>query len=265
VTELALTASQLPERYEQMIEKVTDLLPRIDASNESFYKSDSQIKTVSLNVTDLTDVGAAKHILARIERKREALKESELGLRRKRIELAQKQDELDNAFGYEADLLEIDILELSSQIESTQNYQRGAVREVTFLVHQYEAICKKLGVEVITEEMYEANESKAQVMRAFSQALAAARSRQGLIDEGNFIFFQDLGINGAAAQREVIAFLEMEQQIINNGKIPTFELQYDWLNAVSDKFCEQVALYSEYRGLVPHVEEALAQPKEINA
>jgi len=265
MTELALTASQLPERYERMIDKVTELLPRIDASNESFYKSDSQIKTVSLNVTDLTDIGAAKHILARIERKREALKESELGLRRKRIELAQKQDEFDNASGYEADLLEIDILELSSQIESTQNYQRGAVREVTFLVHQYEAICKKLGVEVITEEMYEANESKAQVMRAFSQALAAARSRQGLIDEGNFIFFQDLGINGAAAQREVVAFLEMEQQIINNGKIPTFELQYDWLNAVSDKFCEQVALYSEYRGLVPHVEEALAQPKEINA
>jgi len=265
VTELALTASQLPERYEQMIDKVTDLLPRIDASNESFYKSDSQIKTVSLNVTDLTDVGAAKHILARIERKREALKESELGLRRKRIELAQKQDDLDKAIGYEVDLLEIDILELSSQIESTQNYQRGAVREVTFLVHQYEAICKKLGVEVITEEMYEANESKAQVMRAFSQALAAARSRQGLIDEGNFIFFQDLGINGAAAQREVVAFLEMEQSIINNGQIPTFELQYDWLNAVSDKFADQVALYSEYRGLIPHVEQALAQPKEINA
>lgn len=265
MTELALTASQLPERYEQMIDKVTDLLPRIDASNESFYKSDSQIKTVSLNVTDLTDVGAAKHILARIERKREALKESELGLRRKRIELAQKQDDLDKAIGYEVDLLEIDILELSSQIESTQNYQRGAVREVTFLVHQYEAICKKLGVEVITEEMYEANESKAQVMRAFSQALAAARSRQGLIDEGNFIFFQDLGINGAAAQREVVAFLEMEQSIINNGQIPTFELQYDWLNAVSDKFADQVALYSEYRGLIPHVEQALAQPKEINA
>ena len=265
MTELALTASQLPERYGRMIDKVTDLLPRIDASNESFYKSDSQIKTVTLNVTDLTDVGAAKHILARIERKREALKESEWGLRRKRIELAQKQDELDNASGYQAELLEIDILELASQIESTQNYQRGAIREVTFLVHQYEAICKKLGVEVITEEMYEANESKAQVMRAFSQALAAARSRQGLIDEGNFIFFQDLGINGAAAQREVVAFLEMEQQIINNGKIPTFELQYDWLNAVSDKFCEQVALYSEYRGLVPHVEEALAQPKVINA
>ena len=265
MTELALTASQLPERYEQMIDKVTELLPRIDASNESFYKSDSQIKTVSLNVTDLTDVGAAKHILARIERKREALKESELGLCHKRIELAQKQDDLDKAIGYEADLLEIDILELSSQIESTQNYQRGAVREVTFLVHQYEAICKKLGVEVITEEMYEANESKAQVMRAFSQALAAARSRQGLIDEGNFIFFQDLGINGAAAQREVVAFLEMEQSIINNGQIPTFELQYDWLNAVSDKFADQVALYSEYRGLIPHVEQALAQPKEINA
>jgi len=57
----------------------------------------------------------------------------------------------------------------------------------------------------------------------------------------------------------------MEQSIINNGQIPTFELQYDWLNAVSDKFADQVALYSEYRGLIPHVEQALAQPKEINA
>jgi hypothetical protein len=134
---------------------------------------------------------------------------------------------------------------------------------VTFLVHQYEAICEKLGVEVITEEMYEANESKAQVMRAFSQALAAARSRQGMIDEGNFIFFQDLGINGAAAQRELITYLEMEQHLLNEGKVPTFEVQYGWLDAVSDKFAPQVALYAEHRGLIPQVESALAQPKEL--
>jgi len=84
-----------------------------------------------------------------------------------------------------------------------------------------------------------------------------------LIDEGNFIFFQDLGINGAAAQRELITYLEMEQQMLNEGKVPTFEVQYGWLDAVSDKFAPQVALYAEHRGLIPQVEAALAQPKEL--
>lgn len=257
MTDIALTTG-LPPVYANMIDAIASHLPAIAESSQAFFKSDSQVKMVTLDINDLTDVGAAKHILARIERKRAALKESEIGLRRKRIDLAEKEEELSSASGFRAQRIEVDILELASQIEDTTNYQSGAVREVRHLVEQYDAICQRLGVDVITEDMYEADQARYHVIRAFSQALAAARARQGLIDEGNFIYLQDLGINGAAAQRELIAYLEAEQQMLNEGQVPTFEMQHSWLMAVGDKFAGEVARYAEYRGLRPHTTEALA-------
>lgn len=263
MSEIVLTTNH-PQRYVEMLSTITKHLPAIKESSESFYKTDSQLKVVTLDVNDLTDIGAAKHILARIERKKQALKESDIDVRRKQIKLAKLREQYEVTHGFEAEEIGVDILELESQLEDTANYQRGALREMTFLVTQYNAICQKLGVEVITEEMYEADQPKAQTIRAFSQALAASRARNGVVDEGNFIFFQDLGINGAAAQREIIAYLESEQALINNGIVPTFEMQYDWLNAVADKFCAEVARYAKSRGLVPFVENALAQPKQVN-
>lgn len=257
MTDIEITGG-LPARYADMIHSITQQLPSIAESSQAFFKSDSQVKMTTLNINDLTDIGVAKHILARIERKRAALKESEIALRRKRIDLVEKQETLSSASGFQAERIEVDILELRSQIEDTANYQAGAIREIRHLVEQYEAICNRLGVDVITEDMYEADQARYHVIRAFSQALAAARARQGLIDEGNFIYLQDLGINGAAAQRELVAYLENEQQLLNEGKVPTFEMQHAWLMAIGDKFANEVTRYAEYRGLRPHTAEALA-------
>lgn len=258
MTEVSLS-SLMPEKYGKMIAEIGQRLPEINESNKSFYKSDSQLKMVSLDITDLTDIGVAKHVLARIERKQAALRESEISIRRKRIDLAEVQEKASRATGYDRQRLEIDALELASQIEETTNYQSGAIREVRHLIGQYEAICERLQVKVITEEMYEADQAKYHVIRAFSQALAAARARGGLIDEGNFIYLQDLGINGAAAQREVIAFLEAEQQMLNDGQVPTFEIQHGWLMAIGKKFAPEVLRYVEHRGLRPLTQAALAE------
>jgi hypothetical protein len=252
-------SKNLPENYQKMTERISEIMPRIRESNESFYKSDSQLKMVTLDITDLTDVSSAKHILARIERRKLALEESEFELRKKKVKLAKKQAKLSTAAEYDKALLEIEILELQTHIQNSENYQKGAIREVAFLIEQYDAICQKLGVEVITEEMYEEDQPKFHVMRAFSQALAAARARSGLVDEGNFIYFQDLGINGAAAQREIVAYFEMEQDMLNQGAVPTFEVQRNWLEAIADKFAGEVKRYAEHRGFNPLVSSALAQ------
>jgi len=249
----------LPAHYEKMSQRINEIMPRVQSSSTAFYKSDSQLKIVSLDITDLTDLGVAKHILARIEKKKSALKSSEIETRRKEIKLQKKESKLVSATDFDASLLELDIMQLKSEIEDTRNYQFGAIRELAFLVEQYDAICHKLRVDVITEEMYEADQPRYHVIKAFSQALAAARARQGLIDEGNFIYFQDLGINGAAAQREVIALLEAEQEMLNNGQVPTFELQYEWLQKIGDKFAPEVARYAASKGFIPLVENALSR------
>lgn len=245
--------------YDNMMSRVQEVMPRVMESSESFGKSSSQLKTVTLDITDLTDVGAAKHILASINRTRQALKESEIAVRRKRLDLTRKQAALETATGFDADEILIDITELDSQLEDTLAAQRGAVRKLAHLIEQYDSICQRLGVDVVTEEMYEADQAKYHVMRAFSQGLAAARARGGTIDEGNFIYFQDLGVNGAAAQREMTAYFEAEQQVLNGGQVPTFEMQKSWLEAVGEKFAGEVSRYAISRGFVPVVPEIFAQ------
>jgi hypothetical protein len=247
------------EHYDNMMSRVQEVMPRVLESFESFGKSSSQLKTVTLDITDLTDVGAAKHILASINRTRQALKESEIAVRRKRLDLTRKQSALKTATGFDADEILIDITEIESQLEDTMAAQRGAVRKLAHLIEQYDSICDRLGVDIITEEMYEADQAKYHLMTAFSQGLAAARSRGGIIDEGNFIYFQDLGVNGASAQREMTAYFEAEQEVLNNGNIPTFDMQRAWLDAVSDKFAGEVTRYAKSRGLVPVVPELFAQ------
>lgn len=246
-------------RYDSMMTRVQEVMPRVMESSESFGKSSSQLKTVTLDITDLTDVGAAKHILASINRTRQALKESEIAVRRKRLDLTRKEAALETATGFDADEILIDLTELESQLEDTMAAQRGAVRKLAYLIEQYDSICQRLGVDVITEEMYEADQAKYHVMRAFSQGLAAARARGGVIDEGNFIYFQDLGVNGAAAQREVTAYFAAEQEMLNNMQVPTFEMQKNWLEAVGEKFAGEVSRYAASRGFVPVIPEVFAQ------
>ena len=181
--ELAIT----PE-YKGMLEHINKFLPAIKENSQNFYKSASQYKNVTLDVTELTPMGSLKHILAVIEKTRTALEESHIGLKRQQIELKKKTLEYDSVEdGYEKELLWIDIVEINSQLNNAENFIKGAVRKLSFFTTQYQAIMEKLGKEEITEEDYELNESRHHIMTAMKQALWAARTRGGIIDEGNQI------------------------------------------------------------------------------
>ena len=165
--ELALT----PE-YKGMIEHINSNLPAISRDSENFYKSASQYKNVTLDVTDLTPMGSMKHILAVIDRTRMALEEVHVSVKRKQIELKKKTIEYDNAEdGPDKELLWIDIIEINKHLNNSENSVKGALRKLSFFTTQYQAIMEKLGVSEITELDYEINESRHHIMTAMKQAL----------------------------------------------------------------------------------------------
>jgi molecular chaperone GrpE (heat shock protein) len=253
--ELAIT----PE-YKQMIERINDKLPAIRKDSENFYKSASQFKGVTLDITDLTPMGSLKHILAVIDRTRSALEESHINVRRKQIELKQKTQQYDEETDpFKKELLWIDIVELNVGLNSAENFIKGAVRKLSFFTTQYEAIMDKLGVDEITEEDYELNESRHHIMTAMKQALNAARTRGGVIDEGNHIYLFEMGINGAVAQAEILAYLNMEQELLTAGKEPTHEMTIKWLEACADKFADCGRKFAEYRGFITLDKKSLAK------
>ena len=241
----ALAVHQKPE-YGVMLKNIDEKLPAVIRDTSNFHKSHSQFMQVTLDVTAITPIRSIKHTLAEVDRTRSALQEAYIGIRKKQIELKRKQSELEKAVDpLDIELLEVEILELNGHLEGTQNHINGALRKMNFLVNQHAQLLETVGRNEITEEDYEKEEARYHIMK---QALSAARSRNGMIDEGNLIYLFDLGINAAQAQAEMFAYLNMENQLIANGTAPTHEMTMKWLEACADKWQGDPEKFAQRRG-----------------
>lgn len=235
--------------YNLMLKNIQDRMPAVVRDTSNFHKSHSQFMQVTLDVTAITPIRSIKHTLAEIDRTRSALQEAYISMRKKQVELKKKQAELEACTDpLDREMLEIEILEINSHLEGSQNHVNGALRKMNFFVNQHKQLLEKVGKNEITEEEYEREESRYHIMTCMKQALNAARSRNGMIDEGNLIYLFDLGINAAQAQAEVFAYLNMENQLISQGNAPTHEMTMRWLEACADKWADDPAKFAARRG-----------------
>jgi hypothetical protein len=237
------------KEYKEMLTNIRSTLPAIKQTSSNFYKSHSQFMGVMLDVTAITPVRSVKHTLAEIDKTKSALQEAHINMQKKAVKLKKKQRKLENCTDdLDREMLEIEVLELQTHSFNSQNSVQAAVRKMNFFVNQYESLLNHLGIDEITEEMYEVEENRYHIMTAMKQALISARPRGGLIDEGNQIYMFDLGISGAQAQAEVLAYLNFENGLIKDGKAPTHEHTKLWLEACADKFANDPQKFAERRG-----------------
>ena len=248
------------KEYKVMLDNIHNTLPAIKQSSSNFYKSHSQFMGVMLDVTAITPIRSIKHTLAEIDKTRMALEDGHLSLKKKDIELREKEHKLKTDLeltSFQKESLEIEILEMQVGLNNSQNSISGAIRKMNFFTNQYKSILKKLGKEDITEEEYEKEEANYHVMTCMKQALSAARSRGGTIDEGNLIYLFDMGINSGQAQTEVHAYLKMEQEILEAGQEPTHEMTMQWLEACAVKFSKDANKFAERRGFKLYDEQSM--------
>ena len=264
VTTLKTDLAQLPKEYKGMLTHIEETLPATQAACDNFYKSHSQMMTVTLDITDLTPIRSIKHTLAAIERTKSALAEAQINRRKNEIKIKKKQREIDAC---EDDLdgeeLEIEMIELMNNNLSIENSMKGAIRKMSFLMTQYRSVLDHIGKDYITEEDYEREEKRYHVMTALKQALNSARPRGGVIDEGNSIYLFDIGVNVAHAQAEVFNYLKIESELISNGQAPSHEMTVEWLEKCADKFQDCAERFAESRGFKPLDEKSLAHPEPV--
>jgi hypothetical protein len=235
--------------YDGMLRNIQERMPAITRDTSNFHKSHSQFMGVMLDVTAITPIRSIKHTLAEIDRTRSALQEAYISMRKKQVELKRRQSGLDvTTDPFDQEMLEVEILELQGQLAGIQDHVNGAIRKMNFFANQHKNLLDKIGKQEITEEDYEREESRYHIMTALKQALNAARARNGIIDEGNLIYFFDLGINAAQVQVEVLAYLRFENELIAEGKAPTFEMTLKWLESCADKWEDEPRRFAEYRG-----------------
>lgn len=243
--------------YNTMLGNIASKMPAVEQATSNFHKSHSQFMGVTLDVTAITPIRSIKHTLAEIDRTRSALQEAYINMKKKDLELRRKQSELDAAQGFDRELLEIEVMELEVHKVGTSNAVQGAIRKMSFFVNQYENLMLKVGKTELTEEDYELEEARYHIMTCMKQGLNAARSRNGVIDEGNMIYLFDLGINAAQAQAEVFAYLNMENQLISSGTAPTHEMTMRWLEACADKWAKDPEIFAARRGFSVFDESSL--------
>lgn len=235
--------------YNLMLQNIEQRMPAVVKDSSNFHKSHSQFMQVTLDVTAITPIRSIKHTLAEVERTKMALQEAYINLRKKQVEKKRKEAALLTATDeFDRELLEIEIMEINTHTDNAQNAVHGAVRKMNFLVNQHRQLLEKVGKNEITEEDYEKEEARYHIMTCMKQALNAARSRGGVIDEGNLIYLFDLGINATQAQAEVVAYLKMEAELIEQGKAPTHEMTLRWLEACADKWQDDPAKFAARRG-----------------
>ena len=256
--------SEVKPEYKTMLKNIDKNMPMIQQASSNFYKSHSQFMGVTLDVTAITPIRSIKHTLAEVDKTKSALQEAQIRMQKKSVELKMKQRELlECQDDLQREMLEIEILELQTHSVNSQNYVQGAIRKLNFFINQYNSLLKHLGVDEITEEMYEREETRYHIMTAMKQALTSARPRGGVIDEGNMIYIFDLGISGAQAQAEVFAYLQTENELMKNGKAPTHEMTMRWLEKCADKWEKDPEIFANRRGFTLLDKQSLTNTKKL--
>ena len=252
--------------YKTMLSNIEETLPKILKSSSNFYKSHSQFMGVTLDVTAITPIRSIKHTLAELNKVKEALQENYIKLEKQKIKLEKKKLKLKKCKdNLDKKLLQLDILDSEQGLLNANGFIEAAIRKMNFFTNQYKSLLNYLGIDEVTEEMYEREENRYHIMTNMKQALIAARTRAGVIDEGNQIYLFDLGINGADAQVEVFNYLKKENEMIAKGEMPTHEMTMQWLEACADKFEKCSQTFTERRGFKILDEQSLTNTPKLQA
>lgn len=264
VKSLGLTAD-----YGRMLGIIQESESAVALAAAQHGKSHSQFQYANLDcsgpVAGPTKIRNWRQVLAVIQQTRDALNEAAFTLResRARAELfLAKSLELADQNSPQAELLRIKSHQNESRAAAIERNMAGAIRKLAAytlqfreLERQIRADLGKADEEPITEEDFERDEARFHVMKAFQQALQAARAH-GRIDHGNLIYLDDLGISGRLATEDVGLYLKREHEYClahPDHVAEVHAMQRAWLADMAAKYADCPQRSAEAKGLIPGV------------
>lgn len=264
----------MPE-HKQMLEVIKSSLPEVQRATAAVGgKTQSQFMDNMMTVSNNTPGRNLRQILAQMVQTRQAIKEANYNLQKKELEAAVKREEAEaSASPAKKALLIKEAEQLEEASEDTKIYLSGAVRTLANYTVQYNNIMTKFPhMKDWAEADFEKDEERHHIMKAFEQALCAARSHGGVIDEGNHIYLAQIGINGGHAQFEITQFLSVERQMLEGHPgdpakgiaprapiAPTHEMYIAFLNNMADHFLGSAEAYAASKGMKTSTDLAMIQ------
>ena len=251
----AFTALSTPE-YSKMIREIEQNAVEIQKTTNLFQKTQSQFMDNMLTVSHLTPFRNVRQILAEMKKTRQALGEAYFNIEKKKIEKERKLNEIEICKEpLTTKLLEVEVAEIDWQIQCIMENVGGAIRKLANYTEQYNSVIKQLPS--LDEKTFEEQEEAYHIMKAFEQGITAARSRGGMIDEGNLIYLTQVGINGTQGQIEITRYLQTEMELVKVGAEPTHDMQLTWLQEMVYKFKGCSEKFAEWKGMTVKTDKAL--------
>lgn len=241
--------------------KIAEFMPEIDRATTSFGKRQSQFMDFVMTVSGhpLAPARNLRQLLAEIERRREALRETVTKIKydivlheelRERLESMKENIEQHSKF--EVARLIIQIEDIEGRLASTRLYYEGALKTLLSMQQAYKDIIAKHHMEDWDEEDFEKEEERYHIMKAFEQAMAAV-AQTGRIDMGNQEYLRQLGINPVAATLDLLKYLQDEEHkyTANGGENSGITSLLMFLERMANKYQGNVSEILEKKGISP--------------
>lgn len=263
---------------DESLNQIVEKMPEINRATKAFGKQNSQVtgRLMSLTMLGTSAFHRMKQCLAKIERKRGALKENIYRLRKDKIALERLIDKRDSLkeelnkilnpkevepnplegnydttavsthrididvrvkeLNWSLQEIEIDIEEKVAGISDSNIYVEAALKEIGHYQTAYEQIMKNCQ---IPEDWNEKDFEEAEVEEHVKMAfLHAVRdvSMTGRLNVGTHEYLEQFGILPHAAFKLVSAYLQDIDKKVAANQVPSINSLYDFLDQMYDNF-----------------------------
>lgn len=277
---------------EKALAKIAKDMPEINRACRVFGRQNSQAtgKLMSLSMIAQSPYRRLKQCLAKIERKRGALKENIFKLRREKVELnkllrkknkiAEKiksvpegQDYYEEEIGdrvvavdledlfSDLELVQIDIEEKVANISDTNIYTEGALKEIGMYQDAYKEIMETYDIpENWDEADFERTEVEEHVKTAFLHAVRDVQMT-GRLNVGTCEYLEQFGVSPAIAFKHVQIYLqEVDGSVMLNEKgelssTSDIDHLYDFLDKMYLKYGKEYKKSAARIGLKDYISE----------
>ena len=224
------------------IEKAETAIANVQYTERIWDRSRSQWMLKHLTCSQADGWLRLRQIGAEMSRKRMALNEAKFGYLKKKMKIGVKREEMDDASPANYRLLEVEIMELESQMQEVMVKVEGALKEVQTLSGMHDSLKEHLGE--ISEEEFEKAQTKGHIKRAMQQSIREVREC-GRIKTGNQEYLEQSGVCVTHAFGLIIEYLKQEEHATNTT------LLYDFLDKVAEELEPVADLQLEIFGFDP--------------
>ena len=223
-TELAVIDSK-------KLAKISERMVEIDRANLTAGKQNTQTTSSLMTLTMLCDAPyrRLRQVLAQIEKTRTAIEENVFTMRKRKVELRRLRESND-----ELDIIEADQIEhgmLRGKI-----YLEGALKELAMFQETYDEIKRTHNIPDNWDEVnMEQEEISNHIRMAFRNGVRNVMTG-GSLGNGTLEYLEQFGIHPITAHKMITSYMESTQQLIDEGRAPTVEHLYDFLDTCAETF-----------------------------